>query len=288
VAAQTVRPGEVVVVDDGSADGTADAAERWSGRLPLRVVRRGDPGGVDRAYQDAARNSDAPWVAWLDERDCLLPDHFSTMVRAAGDDATIVTAKALDWSPGHGVGTNRRAPQVPPGHEQLAALLSENFVSGATLFSRSLYERVGGYRLGLTRGGDWDLWIRMVRSGARVVVTDHATVLHRVAAPGAEPGPDRLDAELEVLRRAVEEASGPAERIHAEAGRRRLVAESDLRRALDLARNRRTWAARRTAVAALRGGRRIAPMASLVAVAPRAGVRVHDRNGSRSATDLVL
>ncbi len=284
VAAQTVPIREVIVIDRGSTDGTAARAERWSGRLPLCVLRHRADAGIDAAYREAACRSDARWVASLDARNCLLPDHLSTMLAATDGNETIVTAKALDWSPGHGIGASRHARPVPPPDAQLDALLAANFLLDATLVARSAYERVGGCRYGMAHDADWDLWIRLVRSGARVVAADHATVLHRIDAVGSAPTEDTRDGL--VLRHAIAEATDPRVRARAEAGSRRLTAETDRRRALDHARNGRPAAARRAALAAFVHGQRADPTVLLTMVAPTAGARLDDRRAVRSRTEL--
>jgi glycosyltransferase involved in cell wall biosynthesis len=282
VAAQTVMPCEVVVVDDG-ADGDAGAtAERWSGRLPLRIVRRepGDPGG---AAGIAARNSTAPRIARLDGADSWLPDHLATLVRAMGDENTIVSPRALDWDPANGVALHKaKVREFPTANAQLAAIYARNFVSPQALFSRALYERVGGARTELRESTDWDLWIRLLRAGARAVTTDHATVLRRRGMSA----PDSLrvaaaECDVEVMRRATTEAADESERARAMAAARRLGARLEYVRSVEQARNGRGWAARRSAIAALRAGGRSAPWAWLMAVTPESAVRVEARREAR-------
>jgi hypothetical protein len=288
IAAQSVQPSEVVFVDDGSSDSTADAAERWSGRLPMHVVRHERPFGIVRASAEAARVSECAWVARMDVTGCWLPDHLATMQRTLhNDEHTLVAARVLSWSPGRGLGPDRRQPTVAPAaRSQLHALLERNLLSGSTCFSRSLYDRVGGYRSGLLRGGDWDLGIRMVRSGARLVMADHATVLKRVVPQASPEASD--DGDIMVLRYAVQEATDPAERAVAQASGRRLVSAAELRRASDHARNHRTRAARRAALAALSGGGRSAVAASLIVVAPESGIRLLDWRATRRLDRLSL
>ena len=77
IAALTVAPAHVVVVDNASSDDTPEVLARWTGRLPLEVVRltenTGGAGGfstgVERAYA-----TDADWLWLMDDDVAVLPD----------------------------------------------------------------------------------------------------------------------------------------------------------------------------------------------------------------------
>lgn len=61
---------EIILVDDGSRDGTSGLAKEYSGRI--RYHRR-EPGGVSRARNDGARIARGEWLAFLDSDDTWLP-----------------------------------------------------------------------------------------------------------------------------------------------------------------------------------------------------------------------
>jgi glycosyltransferase involved in cell wall biosynthesis len=68
VFAQTVPPDEVIVVDDGSTDGTPALLERLGETYPLRTMRR-DNGGQARARNDGVAAARGEFVALLDHDD---------------------------------------------------------------------------------------------------------------------------------------------------------------------------------------------------------------------------
>src|SRR3712207_5655017 len=74
---------EVIVVDDGSADGTsALLADREEGRL--RVIRNDSPRGVAAARNQGLRAALAEWVAFLDDDDLWSPHKLRDQLDAAG------------------------------------------------------------------------------------------------------------------------------------------------------------------------------------------------------------
>lgn len=75
---QSVPPDEVIVVDDGSVDGTADLAEAYDGVRCLRLPN----GGPAAARNAGAGEARFPWIAWLDSDDFWLDGHLERM-RAA-------------------------------------------------------------------------------------------------------------------------------------------------------------------------------------------------------------
>jgi len=74
---------EVIVVDDGSDDGTGDLAAAHSARLPLlRVLRNEVPRGLATARNQGLRLTSAPVVGYMDGDDWLAPGHLETTERA--------------------------------------------------------------------------------------------------------------------------------------------------------------------------------------------------------------
>lgn len=69
--AQTVTPAEIVVVDDGSTDGTAAAVRRYGG--PVRYVRQGNQGAA-AARNAGLRRCRGDYVGLLDSDDVWAPD----------------------------------------------------------------------------------------------------------------------------------------------------------------------------------------------------------------------
>lgn len=83
VFAQTLRPAEVVVVDDASTDGTAELAEKLSttSPIPLRVVRlAANSGGPSRPLNRGIPEARGPLIAVLDQDDQFAPHKLECQV----------------------------------------------------------------------------------------------------------------------------------------------------------------------------------------------------------------
>ncbi|MGW2641352.1 glycosyltransferase family 2 protein [Streptomyces sp. NPDC001348] len=100
VAEQTIGRDrlEVIVVDDGSTDGTGDELERLSGVYPglLRVIRQENSGGPSAPRNVGLEHARGEFVFFLDADDHLGPEALDRMVRMAEDNGTdIVLGKMV-------------------------------------------------------------------------------------------------------------------------------------------------------------------------------------------------
>jgi glycosyltransferase involved in cell wall biosynthesis len=170
VQEQTFSRIEIVVVDDGSSDDTAAAAQRvlGDGRRPYRVVRQENK-GPSSARNHGWRLAQGAWIQFLDDDDRIAPEKIRTQVEALKE---LREAPALIVSTWARVGPDggTQACQRP----MLAGPILENVLqpSGfmpfmAGLVSRAWLERVGGFdeRLGYIE--DVDLQLRLIAASAR-------------------------------------------------------------------------------------------------------------------------
>lgn len=280
VAGQTVPPREVVVADDASDDRTVDAARRWAGRLPLRVVELHENGGPAAARRAAIEASGAARLALLDADDVWLPDHLETMLAVHDRHGGLVTADHLRWIPGVALAptpAGRHLP-VPPPDAQRAAILDHDFVFVGTLFDRSVHDDAGGFRDRFRGPEDWDLWIRMVRNGVVVHRPDHPTVLYRLRSGSVSADTRMVQQERAVVLTAIDESTRSDDRAVLGRTLRRIDAKAALYDGYALARQGRRWSARRRVVRGLRGRGRIPMRCVALLVAPGAATRARDRH----------
>lgn len=89
VLEQTYRPIEIILVNDGSTDNTAEVLDRMAAEYPdlIKVVHKdnGGPGLAREAGRIVARGE---YIQYLDSDDWLLPGKFKIQVKALQDDPT--------------------------------------------------------------------------------------------------------------------------------------------------------------------------------------------------------
>lgn len=187
--AQTLDAWEALVVDDGSRDGTAEAALAAAGGDPrLRVFRQANA-GVSAARARAMAEARGEAFLFLDADDWLAPDAIERLLGAlrghAGDTSVVAAAGAAAFLPEDArPGAQARPIRVKapgPGGDILERLLVENLFAngGQLLVRREATERVGGhFRADLRYGEDWEYWIRLALHGHFATLEGQEPVLY--------------------------------------------------------------------------------------------------------------
>jgi glycosyltransferase involved in cell wall biosynthesis len=156
---------EVVVVDDGSTDGTAGMVERLADPR-VRILRHTTPLGVSSSRNMGIATARGRWVAFLDDDDLWAPDKLDRQLEAAD-------AAHRAWVYAGTVNVDDRLRILeggpPPPPERVPELLGRyNPVpAGASnvMVRADVLAHVGGFDVGLRRTEDWDLWLRLARDG---------------------------------------------------------------------------------------------------------------------------
>jgi hypothetical protein len=160
VLAQTFQDFEVLVVDDGSTDGT----DRALAGIDRRIVYEWQENrGVAAARNAGIRRARGGVVAFLDSDDRWLPDHLAVVMAVLRCHREVVLCST---APGFHVGGRQRASSAQVV-DALPALFVENIVghhSGVAVRRRALLS-VGGFdeRLAVMEG--WELWLRLAGLG---------------------------------------------------------------------------------------------------------------------------
>ena len=179
-ALQTYRNLEIIVVDDGSSDGTLDILrERAAKDQRIRVISQAN-GGVAKARNTAIAAARGEFIAPLDADDLWLPGKIQSQMRAmlsAGDDCGFVYTWWA-WIDEAGIVLDRSPRWKIEGHK-LEVLILINFTGNASvpLFRKHCLVEAGGYneKLAAAKSGgceDWEVVLRVAAKYRIAVVQD--------------------------------------------------------------------------------------------------------------------
>ena len=166
ILSQTHLPDEVIVVDDGSTDGTPQELSRFGGAI--RVVRQAN-GGHSAAMNRGFAEARCDYIAICDADDIWEPvkleRHFAALRRHPEIDVAFSAARRF--------GLTERDHSPPPGNGILdrrefgRILYRGNPVcTSSTLVRRRLFARVGPFNPRLPAAEDYDYLLRALKAGA--------------------------------------------------------------------------------------------------------------------------
>ncbi|WP_432286852.1 glycosyltransferase family A protein [Aminobacter sp. BA135] len=191
VAAQTVPPAEIIVVDDGSTDET-EAVTRQSG-VPVRYVRQ-DNSGPGSATTHGFALARAPFIATVDADDLWLGDKIERQFRRL-EEAPQLAAVFTQWRTFRHGETDDGTGKVAPGWSRTTMLVR-----------REVALAVGPVIDPSGNRGDMVDWLGRAREdGHQLAMIDEVLALRRILPGSMSYGrdPERDRGYLEVARMAM-------------------------------------------------------------------------------------
>jgi glycosyltransferase involved in cell wall biosynthesis len=164
--AQTVGELEVLVVDDGSIDGTEELVSGVADPR-VRYLKKTVSEGVGAARNTGIAEANGRWIAFLDDDDVWAPTKLARQIH-------VMASNGRTWSYAGDVMVDRALNVLsggppPPPNELVRLLERHNAVpagaSNVVVAAESLAS-AGPFDANLTSSEDWDMWIRLARAGS--------------------------------------------------------------------------------------------------------------------------
>jgi glycosyltransferase involved in cell wall biosynthesis len=212
VLAQTFPAGEIIVVDDGSTDDTAERLRPYGDRI--RYIRQENQ-GLPAARNTGIRAARGELIALLDSDDLWHPRKLELQVRhlAASPDTGLVAADSVPgleqgWPE---VGTDAPLPFQSFSVEDI--LVRSRFGPSGVLVRKECFDTVGLFDPALRSAEDRDMWLRIA---ARFRVVKLAVPLwwYRLHGGNMSAAAARMEEnEMKVLRRTLASLAGGLRRL---------------------------------------------------------------------------
>ena len=160
---QSFQDFEILVVDDGSSDSTAAVVAGFRDQR-IKYIRHETSKGGSAARNTGIRNSNCPFIAFLDDDDEWLPSKLQLLIGLLkSSPAKVGVVYSGYWIVDRGSGRicGKKTPEKRGDLSQ--ELLASNCIGGtsAVVARRECFERIGLFDENLPSFQDYDLWIRI-------------------------------------------------------------------------------------------------------------------------------
>ena len=192
LASQGMRPDEIIVVDNGSGDGTVTRVKEWAFAHPDLQVQLAFEikAGPSAARNRGAKGAKGRILAFLDA-DCIAPPDWLKSLSTPMQEGSVAVG-----------GPYREDPSLPAiekyaarswffGKQNPAISFPNPFISrfllgGNLALLRRHWEKIGGFDETLTTGEDLDLCFRLRREGVPMRLVFSAAVVHQTASSASK------------------------------------------------------------------------------------------------------
>ena len=200
-------PTEVIVVDDGSTDNTAEIVGRYVQRNGVRYIWQKNRGPAT-ARNTGVRAATGEYIAVVDSDDALAPNSLRKLVSAL--DQGRAGWSMVDIVKFWGDHREIRRCDMPHGDLRLA-ILEDDFIRRMMFARKATIERVGMWDEDIFGREDWDINIRLLASGEPYVYVQEPLYLYRKRPGSITTGQlQRFLANTELLMRKHHKAAADA------------------------------------------------------------------------------
>lgn len=169
ILAQTLEDFELLILNDGSTDGSGAVMRNWAQRdRRIRVFEGQRALGTANSGNFITAKATAPLVARMDADDVSHPDRLRREWEVIQGEADIAVVGTLS----DGIDSRGRRVRPRDRWRLIGSSAFAPFPHGSCMFRRALFDQLGGYREACEPWEDQDLYWRMAERGRVVVLPD--------------------------------------------------------------------------------------------------------------------
>ena len=182
---QTHNNWELIVVEDGSDDGTHKIVCDFKKEVPQHVlyIRNARNLGLPATRNVGVSACKGGWIAFLDSDDLWHKDHLRDLINTSlsSSDCDLIHSGVELFDSATGKVIAKRTPSWEAINELPVSLFTNSYIiqPSSVMVSRRLYEVTGGFNEHFKYVEDLEMWFKCIKSGFKIGFTGKNTCLYR-------------------------------------------------------------------------------------------------------------